>query len=113
MFSVLALKKHGYKLEVLGKQGNYILMSAVGKAGNESTYYFDSNTYLLDKLELYIEGNVGIKEIWSIISEDYALYEGVMLPKTQITKTPNFTITQKTSYEINKDITDEVFVPQK
>ena len=113
LFSVLALKKYGYKLEVLGKQGNFILMSAIGKSGNESTYYFNTDTYLLDKLELYVEGNVGIKEIWSIISEDYALFEGVMLPKTQITKTPNFTITQKTSYELNKEAPDEVFIPQK
>ena len=26
-------------------------MSAIGKSGNESTYYFNTDTYLLDKLE--------------------------------------------------------------
>lgn len=112
MFSVLALKKHGYTLEVLGNQGDYILMSAKSKSGTESTYYFDKESYLLNKLEFSIEGPNGIKEIWNIVSEDYADFEGVKLPKVQKTISSAFTIKIMTNYEINKEIDDAVFTPQ-
>ncbi len=113
MFSVLALKKHGYTLEVLGKQDKYILMSAKSKSGTVSTYYFDKDNFLLIKLEFSIEGPNGVKEIWSIVSEDYADYQGVKLPKVQKTISPSFIIKIMTNYEVNREIDDAVFMPQK
>ncbi|MDT3739720.1 MAG: pitrilysin family protein [Candidatus Kapabacteria bacterium] len=112
MFSVLALKKHNYKTNVLGKIQKRILMSAVNPAGNEIVYYFNSDSYLLELTELKLDGPDGVKQIWSIISDDYNDYGGVLLPKLQKTITPGFSITLKTSYEINKEIDDAVFKPQ-
>lgn len=113
MFSVLNFKKYDYKLEVLGKQGKSILLSVESKSGTQSTYYFNAETFLLEKQEFTLEGPGGIMEIWSIVSDDYADFGGIMLPKIQKTISPSFVITLKTNYEINKEIDDAVFKPQQ
>ncbi len=111
LFSVLALTKHNYTLKVLGKSNNKILMSAVSPAKAESIYYFDADNYLLEKIDLDLVSPDGSKEIWSIVTSDYKLFDGVMLPTTQKTISPNFVITLKTNYTINQEIEDSVFKP--
>lgn len=111
MFNVLALRKHGYKLDVKGKQGDKILLTAE-KNDNQTVYYFNANTFLLEETELNLDGLNGVKEIWTIVAADYAPFEGVMLPTLQKTIAPTFTITLKTNYTVNKEIDDAVFKPQ-
>jgi predicted Zn-dependent peptidase len=111
MFSVLNLVKHKYTLNVLGKLGKMILMSAVSPAKSESVYYFNADNYLLEKIELNLKAPDGNDEIWTIVSADYSLFDGVMLPKTQKTISPNFVITLKTNYTVNQPIDDAVFKP--
>jgi predicted Zn-dependent peptidase len=112
LFPVLALKSFNHKLEVLGKQGNQILLQAVNKTGSESVYYFNSENFLLEKTELNILGPNGVTEIWEIISDEYSDFNGIKLPMLQKTISPAFSITLKSNYEVNKIIEDSVFRPQ-
>ncbi|MFA7626944.1 MAG: pitrilysin family protein [Candidatus Kapaibacterium sp.] len=113
MFPVLSLKKYGYTLEVLGKQGSKILLSARDKGDAETIYYFNTDNYLLDKTEMKVVGPNETLEVWSIVYEDYREFDGIKLPGIQRTISPSFTINLRSNYELNKEIADEVFVPQK
>lgn len=111
LFPVLALEKYDFKLEVLGTQAGMILMNVTDKSGALSTYYFNKDSFLLEKIDLYLNSPDGKQEIWSQVSADYAEFEGVKLPKLQKTISPNFVITLKTNYTINPEIDDAVFKP--
>ncbi|MBX3044502.1 MAG: insulinase family protein [Candidatus Kapabacteria bacterium] len=113
IFPILTLQKYSYKLEVQGKQGNSILLMATSETGSDKTYYFNADNYLLEKEEFLIDSGIGMSEIWSISYSDYQDFQGIKLPTVQVTRTPNFVITMKSNYEINPEIEEEVFKPQK
>jgi hypothetical protein len=112
MFKDAALIERGYQCKVLGKQGNLILMSVVSLQGKKSTYYFDSDTYLINKIEMVVElpqGKIPFTESY----KNYISIEGVKLPGTIETSSSLYSTTTINKYVVNVEMDDSQFTPEK
>ncbi len=105
LFKETQLLQLGYKCSVLGSQGDYILMKAVAPYGTETTYYFNSKTFFLEKAEYLDEDQILVTEKIS----DYTEVGDLLLPTLRQTTTQMFTVTNKLSYELNPVIEDWEF----
>jgi len=106
------LLEMGFTCEVLGKQGNFILMKAVSPKGFSSTYYFDSKTFLISKIERVEETASGTMPITESIKE-YVVVDGVKFPKLIETVSPLYTIKTDNKYYINQPLEDSFFRPSE
>lgn len=98
----------GYKLEVIGKQKDMIVVKAF-KGKEEATYYFDAETYLLMKKEYSetMQGDVlPITENYS----DYKEFNGVKFPTKVSVETPIYSYSGEFKYEINTPMDDSIFI---
>lgn len=102
----------GYECEVIGKKDSEIVMKTVSPMGKERTYYFDGSTFLINKIEMVRTSPEGVIPITETRT-DYKKFNGIMLPSVIETESPQFTINISLSYEINKDIDDSIFEPEK
>ena len=102
----------GYTCEVLGKQGNSILMKAKSEDGLESTYYFNDKTFLIEKIEKLEDGPQGPMPVTETYS-DYTKFDKILLPKIIKNESPYFNMSLENSYKLNEDIEDSEFTPDK
>lgn len=112
MFRYAKLIEQGYKCNVLGKQGNYILMKAVSPKGFASTFYFNSKTFLIEKVERVDVTSSGTLLLTELIKE-YIDIGGVKLPKIAENVNPLYTIKLVNNYTINQSLDDSLFVPKE
>ena len=100
----------GYTATLLGKDGNNYKIKMVGKDQNEATYYFDSNTYLISKVER--KGNMQGQEVQIVITfADYKKADGGLnVPRTMAMDFGQFQLTANyTKVEVNKKIDPSIF----
>ena len=105
------LAKTDYKVEVKGEKDGMIMLKVVDPEENESTYYFNKTTGLLDKIEASQVTEQGPMDI-TMEFKEYEDFKGIKLPLKQITTTPMYTTTLDAVYWINPDISDETFQPK-
>ncbi len=110
-FKIVNLLKNNFKCHVLGKQNNSILMKVISPYGNEATYYFNANNYLLDKIERIEFVNGGTIPITETYKE-YKEYDGIKMPYIIETSSPMYIITTYHNYKFNQPLEDSIFTPQ-
>lgn len=110
MFPVTRLLENGFQCNVAGKHKGEIILNAVSPSGEEISYFFESENYLLKKKETVqnVRGNtILITENY----QDYKHFGDLYLPSVIINENPKFTLEYDMTYEINPEIGDEVFTP--
>lgn len=108
LFKETKLIELGFKCDILGKQGNQILMQATSPNGIVYTYYFNSETYLIEKYEYIDSFDMLVTE--RIL--DYSKVGNVYLPHRRETTTPMLNVKIELKYEINQQIEDTEFRPR-
>lgn len=101
----------GYKMEIIGKQKNYIV-AKVTRDKEELTYYFDASSYLLVKKEYNEVMPAGLLPVTETYG-DYKEFGGVKFPTSVSVSTPQYSYTSTVSYELNKAMNDADFAPKK
>lgn len=101
----------GYKIEIIGKQKNYIV-AKVTRDKEELTYYFDASSYLLVKKEYNEVMPAGLLPVTETYG-DYKEFGGVKFPTSVSVSTPQYSYTSTVSYELNKAMNDADFAPKK
>jgi predicted Zn-dependent peptidase len=112
MFRYSKLIEQGYKCNVLGKQGSYILMKAISPKGFASTFYFNSKTFLIDKVERVDVTTTGTLLLTELIKE-YIEIGGVKLPRIAENVNPLYTIKLVNNYTLNQSLDDSLFLPKE
>lgn len=110
LFSVADLQDYGYDCKVLGKNGGYILMKAINKKGEESTWYFDENSFLLQKVEK-LNDLPGGKEFITEKYEDYKKAGNYLLPGKISSISPTFTTVSEINYFPEPNVDEVEFEP--
>ncbi|MDP2363799.1 MAG: pitrilysin family protein, partial [Ignavibacteria bacterium] len=108
MFKETELASGDNKCEVLGKQGNDVLLKVLFKDGEEKLYYFDAVSFLLNKVESNEETPQGPMPV-TITFGNYEKVNGVMLPKLLETTFPMFSIKVINTHKVNEPIDDSIF----
>lgn len=105
--------KHGYTLQVKGKKGNQVV--AEMKDGDKviETLYFNSESYLLDKVETLQDTPRG--SLLVVVNySDYKDVDGMKLPTVSKTETPMFNMETTYEYKVNAmTFPDSKFEPAK
>ncbi len=105
--------KYGYKLVVKGKKGGQFVADM--KEGDKliETLYFNSESYLLEKVEMIQETPRG--SLLVVVSySDYVDIDGMKLPTVSKTETPMFNMETKYDYKVNAmTVPDSKFEPAK
>ncbi len=111
IFPITSLIELGYKCNVLGIQGNNIVLKAESPLSRKLYYYFDKDTYLLTKAETLVENNLNT---FLITTEfiNYDEFEGFLFPKSVIEKSPYFNIMYDFNYKINPEFNETTFLPE-
>ncbi len=112
IFPVASLLEDNYTVEILGKQNGMILAKVLTPGAEESTYYFDSDSYLLKKIETITEGPKGPMPVTETF-DDYQKVGEVMLPAKSKTVNPMFTVTVDQTYSLNQELDDTIFTPDQ
>ncbi len=98
----------GYKCEVKGKRNGLIIMKANIEGGNEYTYFFDENTFLIKKIES-IEISQNIKIASTSIIDSYIKVGEVLFPKILKTQNNFYSATFLYDYKVNESVSEEIF----
>jgi predicted Zn-dependent peptidase len=109
LFKETKFKELGYKMEILGKQGNEIVAKVTGPQAHEMTYYFDAVKFLINKVETLENMPSGPTPVTESFS-NYELVDGlVMMPKKTVNENPMFVINLTNNYKLNQEIDDKEF----
>ena len=100
-----------FQCEVIGKKGSEIVMKTSSPTGKERTYYFDGSTFLINRIETIEDSPQGVIPITEI-RKNYTEINGIKMPTTIITESPQFTIDMELSYTVNVPIEDSEFQPE-
>lgn len=110
MFKYSKLLEEGYECEVLGKKAGYILMKAIGRDRKKKIFYFNSDTYLLERIET--ESKAQNKPPLIEHFSDYIEVGGVLLPANSIIESEYYTQKINHSYRVNPVLdTEQLFAP--
>lgn len=110
LFLPLDLKEFGFKSKVLGETENEIIMEAVSPIGSKFYFYFDNDTYLLNKVESESESSSGKIYSTTIYSNYIEIGENrIKLPAIEKRKNQIFEISMKHSYEEGIELDEEIF----
>lgn len=101
-----------FQIEILGKQGENILAKFSNKRGFESTGYFDSKTFILNKLESIENTPQGPIPV-TIEYTKWDSVEGLLLPVAIKTINPMFTVEVVNSFQINPELEETEFNPNR
>lgn len=105
------LPELGFKCTVLGKQKGNIVLKAE-KDGSETLYYFDAESFLLNKKESAEQMPDGLLPITDTFS-NYQDFQGIKLPTVRTTETPIYNISYELGYKLDEDIPNSQFEPEK
>ncbi len=113
LFYYAHLTELGYKCTIAGKLNGVIQMKTTTPDGNETNFYYDAKTFLLNRVEQIQQSENGPMTVTEWY-EDYKSVGGVLLPhaeRLELTNGP--TINSKNSYEINPVLDDAIFSPKQ
>lgn len=101
-----------FKPQVLGKQGDNILVKFKSQSGYEATVYFDSKSFLINQIETTEETPQGPIPVTSTYSKWEKVGEFFFPLKVKNTN-PMFTVELDNTYKLNEEINDDEFTPKK
>ncbi|PKL78324.1 MAG: hypothetical protein CVV25_12020 [Ignavibacteriae bacterium HGW-Ignavibacteriae-4] len=105
--------KYGFKLKVKGKKGNQIVAEMNEGDKLIETLYFNSENYLLEKVEMLQETPRGTLLVVNSYS-NYKDIDGMKLPTVTKTETPMFSMETTYEYKVNAmTFPDSKFEPAK
>jgi hypothetical protein len=100
----------GYKAELLGKDGNNYKIKLTSSGGNESTYYLDATTYLINKVVSKGEMQGQSVEITTTLSDYRKNDAGLMAPYKMDIDLGQFQLAYVVkTIDINKDVDPKIF----
>ncbi len=112
IFPMAKLIDMGYKCKVLGKLKDRIVMKAISPKGTEYLFYFNAETFLLEKSEQYDQAQ-GAKAVLEETYSNYKEFDGIKLPTRVTLENPFFTQTIDYTYQINPSIDAATFAIPK
>lgn len=101
-----------FHIEVLGKQGENILVKFTNNRGFEATGYFDSKTFILNKLESVENTPQGPIPV-TIEYKKWDNVDGFLFPIAIKTTNPMFTVEIENNFQINPEIDETEFKPNQ
>lgn len=101
-----------FHIEVLGKQGENILVKFTNNRGFESTGYFDSKTFILNRLESIENTPQGPIPV-TIEYQKWDRVDGFLFPVAIKTTNPMFTVEFENSFQINPEMDETEFNPNQ
>ncbi len=107
LFDVPNLAKKPSELSIKGKQGNYIVLEHKNSKGQNSYYYFNAKTFLVEKTETSSEMGSTTVEM-----KNYKAVDGIMFPTTLVQKAGPQVVELEANYELNLKIEDSMFQPE-
>ena len=111
LFPVLSWAEDGFKVNVVGKRSNQIVVNAVAPSGRSQRYMFDAGSYLLvrtEKDEQTPQGPITVIEKLS----DYKLVDGVLFPSHIRVETPLYNLEYSFTLQVNTALTAADFKPE-
>ena len=112
-FKYANITKYGYKLDVKGKKDNQLVAELKDGEALMETLYFNSETYLLEKVETLQDTPRGPLVV-VVKYSDYIDVDGKKLPTVSKTETPMFNMETKYEYKVNAmNPLDSKFEPAK
>ncbi|MGC9077561.1 MAG: M16 family metallopeptidase [Candidatus Kapaibacteriota bacterium] len=108
-FNLLAEK---FKAEVLGKQGENLLVKFKAKSGYEATVYFDSNTYLISQIETTEDTPQGPIPVTSTYTK-WDKVDNYFFPVKVKNTNPMFSVEIESKFKLNEEISDTEFSPNQ
>jgi len=100
-----------FKAEVIGKQGNNVLVKFKSPSGYEATVYFDANTYLINQIETTEDTPQGPIPVTSNYIK-WDTVDGFVFPSKVKNTNPMFTVEVENVVKLNEKIDDSEFQPQ-
>ncbi len=106
IFDAVNLAKNIANLTVKGKQGNQIVVEEQNPDGKKSYYYFNAETYLLEKTETATEMGSQTMEM-----KNYKDFGGILFPSILIQKMGPQSMEFESEYELNVKVEESMFRP--
>ncbi|MCK5742479.1 MAG: insulinase family protein, partial [Chlorobi bacterium] len=112
LFKETKLTDLGYELQVLGIQKNQILLKATAKNKYDKLFFFNADTYILEKSES--TEKIG-KKVLPVVEKyiEYKEFESVLLPVVVELSNPEYSSVIQYKYEINPETDESIFAPTK
>ncbi|MCX8054855.1 MAG: insulinase family protein [Ignavibacteria bacterium] len=111
-FATCKLLDMGYKVEIKGKKNGEIIAVATSPNNVQSTYYFDENTYLINKYETIEQGPQGPTPL-TVKFSNWTTVDGVKFPARVENLSSIITMINDYNFELNVPFDDELFKPNK
>ncbi len=111
-FATCKLLDMGYKVEIKGRKNGEIVVVATSPNNIQSTYYFDENTYLINKYETIEQGPQGPTPI-TVKFSNWSTVNGVRFPARVENLSSIITMVNDYNFELNIPFDDELFKPNK
>ncbi|HPU23564.1 MAG TPA: pitrilysin family protein [Candidatus Kapabacteria bacterium] len=109
-FATCKLLDMGYKVEIKGKKNGEIIALVTSPSNIQSTFYFDENTYLVNKYETVEQGPQGPTPL-TVKFSNWSSLNGVKLPARVENISSIITMINDYNYELNVPFDDELFKP--
>ncbi len=101
-----------FKANVIGKQGDFILVKFKSRNGFEATTYFNATSYLLESIETTEETPQGVIPVTTKFS-DWGKVNNLLFPMASKTTNPMFSVEVKFEYQLDTPFDDSSFEPPK
>lgn len=101
-----------FQINILGKQGDQILVKFTTQSGFEATTYFNASNYLIEKIESTEDTPQGPIPITTTL-EKWEKVDNYYFPVLVKTTNPMFSIEVENSYQLNVSFDDTNFAPGK
>ncbi len=109
-FATCKLLDMGYKVEIKGKKNGEIIALVTSPSNIQSTFYFDENSYLVNKYETVEQGPQGPTPL-TVKFSNWSSLNGVKLPARVENISSIITMINDYNYELNVPFDDELFKP--
>lgn len=100
-----------FKINVIGKQENNIIVKFKSNSGYEATVYFDSNKFLINKIETTEQTPQGPIPVTTLYKE-WQNINGFIFPIKTKSTNPMFSVEMESTVELNPEIDENEFQPK-
>ncbi len=109
-FATCKLLDMGYKVEIKGRKNGEIIAVVTSPNNIQSTFYFDENTYLVNKYETVEQGPQGPTPL-TVKFSNWSSINGVKFPARVENISSIITMINDYNYELNVPFDDKLFKP--
>lgn len=101
-----------FKIDILGKQGNNVLVKFKTVNGFEATVYFDSNSFLVNQIETTEDTPQGPIPVTTKYLK-WERFGNFLFPKKQVNSNPMFSVELENQVSLNIEFDENEFQPGK